>query len=77
MFENDQSAARGKMAVRDLIVFRHDSELGCAPAYKLFDLVQIHRKNPDENAPARSYQDYVVTVDDTSLPTGVTCTRMA
>jgi CRISPR-associated protein Csd2 len=76
MFENDRSAARGKMAVRELIVFRHDSELGCAPAYKLFDLVQIRRKGPDGNAPARSYQDYNVTVDTASLPAGVTCARM-
>jgi CRISPR-associated protein Csd2 len=76
LFEHDHSAARGKMAVRELIIFRHDSELGCAPAYKLFDRVQIQRRNPNDTAPARSYQDYVVTVDDTSLPTGVTCTRM-
>jgi len=46
MFENDHSAARGKMAVRELIVFRHDSELGCAPAWKLFDTVKIARKDP-------------------------------
>ena len=39
MFEHDRSAARGKMAVRELIVFRHDTELGCAPAYKLFEAV--------------------------------------
>ena len=44
MFENDHSAARGKMAVRKLIVFRHDSELGEAPAWKLFELVKVHRK---------------------------------
>jgi CRISPR-associated protein Csd2 len=76
LFEHDHSAARGKMAVRELIVFRHDSELGCAPAYKLFDLVQIRRKDPDETAPARAYQDYAVTVDSDALPAGVTCTRM-
>ena len=40
MFENDHSAARGKMAVRELIVFKHDTELGCAPAHKLFELVK-------------------------------------
>ena len=45
MFENDRSAARGKMAVRELIVFKHDSELGCAPAWKLFDAVKVARKN--------------------------------
>ena len=44
MFEHDHSAARGKMAVRELIVFRHDSELGNAPAHKLFDLVHVQRR---------------------------------
>ena len=73
MFENDRSAARGKMAVRDLIVFRHDSELGNAPAYKLFDTVQVKRK--DGVTAPRSYQDYTVTVAD-ALPAGVTCLRM-
>lgn len=43
MFENDHSAARGKMAVRELIVFKHDSELGNAPSYKLFDAVHVTR----------------------------------
>ena len=76
MFENDHSAARGKMAVRELIVFKHDSELGCAPAWKLFDTVTINRKNPDDAAPARSYQDYTVYVDEAALPAGVTCQRM-
>lgn len=73
MFENDHSAARGKMAVRELIVFRHDSELGNAPAYKLFDAVQVTRK--EGVAVPRSYGDYTVTVADT-LPAGVTCLRM-
>ncbi|MCD8005004.1 MAG: type I-C CRISPR-associated protein Cas7/Csd2 [Oscillospiraceae bacterium] len=75
MFETDHSAARGKMAVRKLIVFKHDTELGCAPAYKLFDTVQVSRRDPA--APARAYGDYVVTVDTTSLPAGVTCTELA
>ena len=73
MFENDHRAARGKMAVRELIVFRHDSELGNAPAYKLFDAVHIERRDPA--AVPRRYQDYLVTVDET-LPEGVTCERM-
>ncbi len=75
MFETDHSAARGKMAVRKLIVFQHDTELGCAPAYKLFDTVQVVRKNPD--APARAYRDYDITVDTAALPAGVTCTELA
>lgn len=76
MFEHDHSAARGKMAVRELIIFKHDSELGCAPAWKLFDAVTVSRKDPDDTAPARSYQDYVVSVDEAALPAGITCQRM-
>ena len=76
MFENDHSAARGKMAVRELIVFKHDSELGCAPAWKLFDAVTVTRKNPDSSAPARSFKDYVVHVDEDALPAGIACERM-
>ena len=74
MFEVDHSAARGNMSVRELVVFRHDSELGNASAYKLFDRVAVTRKNKD--IPARSYADYEVMVDDGNLPAGVTCKRM-
>ena len=74
MFELDRSAARGKMAVRDSIVFRHDSELGNAPAYKLFDLVRAQRK--EGVTTPRSYSDYTVSVDEANLPSGVTCIRM-
>ena len=73
MFENDHSAARGKMAVRELIVFKHDSELGNAPSYKLFDAVHVKRN--DDVDVARQYSDYTVTVD-TDLPDGVTCERL-
>lgn len=73
MFENDHSAARGKMAVRELIIFKHDSELGNAPAWKLFDKVHVsHREGVQ---PARQYSDYTVEVDE-ALPEGVTCIRM-
>lgn len=75
MFELDHSAARGKMAVRELIVFRHNSELGNAPSYKLFDLVKAKR-NQDVTAP-RSYSDYQISVDEEKMPDGVTCIRMA
>lgn len=74
MFENDHSAARGKMAVRELIVFKHASGLGNAPSYKLFDAVHIARKDGVEIP--RSYHDYAVTVEE-SLPVGVTCKRMS
>ena len=72
MFENDHSAARGKMAVRELIIFRHDSELGCAPSYKLFEAVHVARKEGVEIP--RRYQDYTVTVSE-PLPEGVHCER--
>ncbi len=75
MFENDHSAARGKMAVRELIIFKHNCELGCAPAHKLFDLVKVARK--EGVTAARSYEDYTVTVEEKDLPDGVTCTCMA
>ena len=75
MFEHDRSAARGKMAVRELIVFKHDSELGNCPSWKLFDAVHVDRCT-DSSVPARSYHDYAVTIDEDSLPDGVTCQRM-
>jgi CRISPR-associated protein Csd2 len=71
MFELDHSAARGKMAVRKLIIFKHDSELGNAPAFQLFDRVRVSRK--DVSKPARSYCDYEVVIDENDLPQGVTC----
>ncbi|MCI6022411.1 MAG: type I-C CRISPR-associated protein Cas7/Csd2 [Candidatus Faecivivens sp.] len=72
MFENDHSAARGKMAVRDLIIFRHDSELGNAPSYKLFDSVLVEKKEGVDLP--RSYKDYQICVSD-DLPEGVHCER--
>ena len=74
MFEFDRAAARGKMAVRELIIFKHDTELGCAPAWKLFDTVSVARK--DGVVCPRCYGDYTVTVDVDNLPDGVTCRRM-
>ncbi len=74
MFENDHAAGRGKMAVRELIVFKHDSELGNAPAHKLFDLIHVEKK--DGVAAPRAFSDYTVTVDENALPQGVTCVRM-
>ncbi len=59
MFEHDRSAARGEMTTRGLYVFKHDSELGNAPAHKLFDLIQVKRANGSEGPP-RSFNDYSV-----------------
>lgn len=70
MFDIDHSAARGKMALRRLIIFKHDSELGNAPAYKLFDSVQVRRV--EESLPARCYNDYEITVDESAIPASVT-----
>ena len=74
MFELDRSAARGNMAVRELIVFKHDSELGNAPAWRLFEAVKVQRKPAVEVA--RSYNDYTVTVQEDAIPQGVMVKRM-
>ena len=70
MFDVDRSAARGLMSAQKLIVFRHNSVLGNAPANKLFDLVKIKKKNTE--AAPRSFSDYDVTIDKDSVPNGVT-----
>lgn len=69
MFDNDRSAARGLMSAQKLIVFRHDSELGNAPANKLFDLVTVEKAH---EGVARSFADYKVAIDRAHLPGGVT-----
>lgn len=69
MFDQDRSAARGLMSAQKLIVFRHDSELGNAPANKLFDLVKIKKAT---DAIPRSFCDYKVFIEKDSLPNGVT-----
>ena len=74
MFENDHSAARGKMAVRELIVFKHSKELGDCPAYKLFDAVEVTRKN-DVMYP-RNYRDYEVAIHEEQIPESVEVKRM-
>ena len=73
MFDVDRSAARGLMSAQKLIVFKHDSVLGNAPANKLFERVKV-KKNCD-GAP-RSFTDYEVTVDTANLPSGVTIEEM-
>lgn len=73
MFENDRSAARGEMSPQALIVFKHESALGNAPANKLFERVTISRA--DESTPARSFSDYTVSIDDANLPEGISIER--
>lgn len=74
MFEFDRSAARGKMAVRKLFVFKHSSDLGDAPSYKLFDSIRVAHK-PVVKVP-RSFSDYEVTVDSAVIPESVMLTEM-
>jgi CRISPR-associated protein Csd2 len=71
MFEHDRSAARGEMIVRKLVVFKHDSALGNAPAHKLFELVTVER-NDEGRGPARNFNDYTVSVQKDGVPAGVT-----
>jgi len=71
MFDHDHSAARGKMNARKLIVFKHDSMLGNAPAHKLFDLVTVKRAT-DIAKPARTFSDYNVAIDRNNMPQGIT-----
>ena len=71
MFELDRSAARGNMAVRKLIIFKHSNEIGKAPAFQLFDKVCVKRK--DETKPARCYSDYEVTINKEDIPEGIEC----
>jgi len=68
MFENDRSAARGKMCMRKLFIFKHDSVLGNAPAHILLDKISVS-KNDGVIVP-RSFSDYTVSVDRT-VPNGV------
>jgi len=83
MFDHDRSAARGEMSTRGLYVFKHDSELGNAPAFSLFSRISVKRK---EDIPVpRANEDYVVLVDDTEMKigaaaapqSGVTLSRLA
>lgn len=73
-FENDHAAARGEMNPRALVVFKHQSHLGNARAGQLFDLIQIKLKEDIEFP--RSFNDYTVTIDKTSVPNGVEVIEM-
>ena len=73
MFDVDRSAARGMMSAQKLIVFKHESILGNAPANKLFDRVKIEKKC--DGAP-RKFSDYEISIDTENLPAGVTIEEM-
>ncbi len=74
MFDVDRSAARGLMSAQKLIVFKHSSELGNAPANKLFDLVDVKRKDGVEVP--RKFTDYEVTIDRANMPSGIELIEM-
>ncbi len=73
MFEHDRSAARGEMTARELAVFRHDNQLGNAPAHSLFS--RITAKLKDGVTVPRDFGDYAIAVNDRELPPGVTLER--
>jgi CRISPR-associated protein Csd2 len=67
MFEHDRSAARGEMSTRGLYVFKHDSELGNAPAHALFDRLTVERQGDDV---ARDFGAYSVLFDGQPVAVG-------
>lgn len=82
MFEHDRAAARGQMATRKLIVFKHENALGNAPAHALFDRVKIGRnvggefrsvddKRIGNEPPARKFSDYIIEIERENLPSGI------
>jgi CRISPR-associated protein Csd2 len=76
LFEHDRSAARGEMAARKLVVFKHDHPMGNAPAHQLFEKIKVQRVDGQVDTPARSFADYRVDIDRESMPAGVTLTEM-
>lgn len=74
MWANDRSAIRGLMSCRGVYIFSHKDPRGCAPAHKLFDLIQVNRAN--EKLPLGDFKDYRVVVDESGLPDGVTLTKL-
>lgn len=82
MFDHDRSAARGEMASRKLILFRHQSALGNAQAQSLFSRITTQRVHQggvyeigspgtDNLPPARAWTDYQVSINHEGLPGGV------
>ena len=63
MFEHDRSAARGEMVARHLVVFKHATELGNAPAHELFERVTVDRVSGEKGSPAQEFSDYSVKLD--------------
>lgn len=67
MFEHDRSAARGEMVARHLVVFKHATALGNAPAHELFERVTVDRVSGEKGSPAQAFSDYAVKLDGQPL----------
>jgi CRISPR-associated protein Csd2 len=76
MFEHDRSAARGEMSARKLIVFKHESAMGNAPAHVLFDAVTVSPADANAEGAPRSFKDYRVVVDQAAIPAGVSVSEL-
>lgn len=74
MFEHDRSASRGLMQTQGLYVFKHENELGKAPAHKLFDCISITKRKP-ETVPRR-FDDFIVSINESMLPDGIELIRL-
>ena len=74
MWDLDRSASRGRLVLRGLDIFSHESKYGNAPAHTLLERVDAQRKE-GISAP-RKFSDYIISVDDANLPEGVTLTRL-
>jgi CRISPR-associated protein Csd2 len=75
MFNYDHSAARGEMACRGLYIFSHETPIGNAPTHKLFERIQVCRKDGVESP--RHFSDYIVAIDTQGLPQGISLTPLA
>lgn len=76
MFDHDRSATRGRLTPRGLYVFSHANAFGSAPAHRLTERVQVGRTEQTRSDAPRNFNDYVVSVDDDGLPTGVTLAKL-
>ena len=71
MFELDHSSSHGKIAVRKLVIFKHQNELGNMPAHKLFNKIKITKK--DSVSVARKFSDYNFSIETDSIPDTIEC----
>jgi CRISPR-associated protein Csd2 len=70
MFGQDHSASRGMMAARRLVVFKHQSKLGNAPAHRLFEAVKVDLTDEckSNGGIPRRFSDYDVELEKSGIP---------